>query len=84
MYKIKDWEKAIRYRKDVQFNEIYLKDGLVDIVIGTALVPYRMVRGEVKYRWRKVRWNKYGLCLNANGTEAATLYNYNIHFKVAQ
>ncbi len=84
MYKIKEWEKAIRYRKDVQFNEIYLKDGLVDIVIGTALVPYRMGRGKVKSRWRKVRWNKYGICLNANGTEAATLYHYNIHFNVAQ
>lgn len=84
MYKIKDWERAIRHRKDVQFNEIYLKDGMVDVVIGIILVPYRMVRGQMKTRPRKVRWNKYGICLNANGTEAATLCHYNIHFNIAQ
>lgn len=43
-----------------------------------------MVRGQMKTRPRKVRWNKYGICLNANGTEAATLYHYNIHFNIAQ
>ncbi|MBQ7690470.1 MAG: hypothetical protein IJT30_04655 [Muribaculaceae bacterium] len=80
MHKINDWEKAICRRADVQFNEIYLKDGVVDTVIGVVLVPTRMVRGQIKHRWRKVRWDKYGICLNANGTEGAMLYQYNIHF----
>lgn len=82
MYKIIDWEKAIRRRADVQFNEIYLKEGLVDTVIGTVLIPYRKVHGQVMSRRRKVRWNKFGICLNANGTDGAMLQQYNIHFNL--
>lgn len=80
MHKISEWERAIRRREDIIYNEIYLKDGLVETVIGAVLIPCRVVRGETRARWRKVRWNKYGICLNVNGTLSDMLEQYNIRF----
>lgn len=44
MHKISEWERAIRRREDIIYNEIYLKDGLVETVIGAVLIPCRVVR----------------------------------------
>lgn len=45
-HKIADWEKAIRRRDDIEFEEIYLEDGWVNVVIGTIMQPTkRKVRG---------------------------------------
>lgn len=83
MHKISEWEKAIKHRPKIQFDEIYLKEGLVNTVIGNILVPCRKVRGEIRMRRRKVRWNKYGLCFTINGIADDSLEGYNINFKRA-
>lgn len=78
-HKISDWEKAIRRRDDIEFEEIYLEDGWVSVVIGTILQPTKhKVRGEYRKRKRRVRWNCFGVCMNANGTSNGDLYNFNI------
>ena len=78
-HKISDWKKAIRRRDDIEFEEIYLEDGWVSVVIGTILQPTKhKVRGEYRKRKRRVRWNCFGVCMNANGTSNGDLYNFNI------
>ena len=78
-HKIADWEKAIRRRDDIEFEEIYLEDGWVNVVIGTIMQPAKhKVRGVYRKRKRRVRWNCLGVCMNANGTANADLYNFNI------
>ena len=78
-HKISDWEKAIRRRDDIEFEEIYLEDGWVSVVIGTILQPTKhKVRGEYRKHKRRVRWNCFGVCMNANGTSNGDLYNFNI------
>ncbi len=81
-YKIKDWEDAVKYRHDIDFQEIYLQNGCVKVVIGTVTVlTKRKMRGEFRKLDRKVRWNNLGVCLNANGTHNADLYAFNINLK---
>ena len=78
-HRIADWEKAIRSRDDIEFEEIYLEGGCVDVVIGTVLQPTKhKVRGEYRKRKRRVRWNCFGVCMNANGTSNGDLYQFNI------
>ena len=81
MYRIAEWEQAIRRRTDVRFDEIYLKNGLVEVVIGIVQIPYRRGPGPVHTRDKKVRWNRYGICLNIKGTSAENLDDFNIQFK---
>lgn len=76
MHTIAQWEEAIKNRHDIEFNEIYLKDGKVNIVIGTIKVPYKT---KDCMRTKKVRWNQYGICLDENGLENGILTPYNIH-----
>lgn len=79
-YKIKDWEDAVKHRNDIDFHEIYLHNGCVNVVIGTVTVlTKRKVRGEFRKHDKKVRWNSLGVCLNANGTHNADLYAFNIN-----
>lgn len=78
-HKIADWEKAISKRDDIEFEEIYIEDGWVNVVIGTIMQPTkRKVRGVYRKRKRRVRWNCLGVCMNANGTANSDLYNFNI------
>ena len=77
MYTIAQWERAKLGRSDVEFTEIYLKHGLVNVVIGTIKVPYATKKDA--YRTKKVRWNQFGICLDENGLENSILTPYNIH-----
>ena len=78
-HSIAEWEKAIRKRDDIECEDVYLENGWVDVVIGTIMLPTkRKVRGTYRKRKRRVRWNCFGVCMNANGTSNGDLYNFNI------
>ncbi len=79
MYTIAQWEKAIAKRKDIEFNEIYLKDGVVDRVLGIVKIPYK--NKEDSYRIKKVRWMFDGYCTDANGTHHEELRKFDIRFQ---
>lgn len=79
MYTIAQWETAIAKRKDIEFNEIYLSDGLVDRVLGVIKIPYKTK--EDNYRIKKVRWRWDGFCTDANGTWNEDLRQFDIRFK---
>ena len=79
-HKIAEWEKAIKHRPDIEFQEIYLKDGWVESVVGIVMIPTkRKVRGEIRKKPKRVRWNCFGSCNNVNGSFNHDLYNFNIH-----
>ncbi len=81
-YKISEWEEAIKHRPEIELNEIYLDDGRVRTAIGTVLVPTKhKVRGETQWRQKRVRWNRFGFCMNVNGSHNSTLNQYNIFIK---
>ena len=80
-HRIAEWEKAIKHRPEICFEEIYLKDGLVEVVIGTVLVPTKRKRkGVICKRARRVRWNRYGICFTINNIPMVDLFSYNIKF----
>ena len=74
---IAQWEAAIKRRDDIQFNEIYLTDGLVRTVIGTVLQPSK--RDANHMLTRRVRWNALGVCSTVSGQ--GVLLDYCITFK---
>jgi hypothetical protein len=78
-YRISDFERAIRGREDIEFDEIYLKGGYVDVVIGKVREQMkRKVRGSVRVRSRRVRWNCDGVCLDICGKHLDNLNQFNI------
>lgn len=79
-YNIRSWEKAIKSRDDIVFEEIYLNNGLVARVIGRVAMPYKqVVKGKCYSRPRKVRWDEYGNCYTQQGKESDELQNYNLN-----
>lgn len=79
MYTVAQWEAAIAGRHDIEFNEIYLKDGYVYRVLGAIKIPYKQKEGS--YRIKKVRWLFDGYCTDANGTPHEDLRKYDIQFQ---
>ncbi|MBR5102290.1 MAG: hypothetical protein IK092_04140 [Muribaculaceae bacterium] len=79
MYTIAQWEAAIAKRKDIEFNEIYLTDGLVEHVLGIIKIPYK--NKEDSYRIKKVRWSWDGSCSDANGTWNENLRMFDLRFQ---
>ena len=73
MYTIAQWEEA--KRPEVEFNEIYLKEGKVNVVIGTVMIPYK---NKDAMRIKKVRWNHEGVCMDENGIANELLAPFNI------
>lgn len=79
VHKISEWEKAIEHRPEIEFQEIYLENGGVNVVIGTVMMPTkRKVHGAIGHRPKRVRWNSLGICSNANGSANANLHDFNI------
>lgn len=76
---ISQWEAAIRKRRDIEFSEMYLKEGMVRTVIGFIQYPSR--RKSELLRPRRVRWNSIGECLTPNGERDENLVTYNIFFR---
>ena len=70
---------ALEYDVNAVRDAGLIEDGWVSVVIGTILQPTKhKVRGEYRKRKRRVRWNCFGVCMNANGTSNGDLYNFNI------
>lgn len=76
---IADWERAVEHRSDIEFEQVNLKKGRVESVIGTIQVPCkRKYRGQTHYRTRKVRWNRFGECSSIYNNSSDDLSGYNI------
>lgn len=76
--RIADWERAIEHRSDIEFEQMNLKNGKVQSVIGTIQQPCkRKYKGQTHFRTRRVRWNSFGecLCIYPNSTDKFEGYN---------
>ena len=77
--KIAEWERAIEHRADIEFEQMNLKNGRVESVIGTIQQPCkRKYRGQTHYRTRKVRWNRFGECSSIYSNSLDKFEGYNI------
>lgn len=78
-HKISEWEKAIKRRQDIEFKEIYLDKGFVKVVIGFVIQPTKSrANCSTNSKKRRVRWDKFGICRNVNGTPNDDLKQFNI------
>ena len=77
--RIADWERAIEHRSDIEFEQMSLKNGLVQSVIGTIKQPCkRKFKGQTHFRTRRVRWNCFGECSSIYPNSTDNFEGYNI------
>ncbi len=78
-YRIAEWERAIEHRSDIEFEQMFLKNGKVQSVIGTIQQPCkRKYKGKTHYRTRRVRWNCFGECQGFYPNSTDKFEGYNI------
>ena len=76
---IAEWERAIEHRSDIEFEQMNLKKGRVESVIGTIKQPCkRKYRGQTHFRTRRVRWNCFGECSSIYANSSDDFGGYNI------
>jgi len=77
--RIADWERAIEHRSDIEFEQMFLRNGKVQSVIGTIQQPCkRKYKGQTHFRTRRVRWNSFGECLSIYPNSTDKFDGYNI------
>ncbi len=77
--RIAEWERAIEHRSDIEFEQMNLKNGKVQSVIGTIQQPCkRKYKGQTHFRTRRVRWNSFGECLSIYPNSTDKFEGYNI------
>lgn len=77
--RIAEWERAIEHRSDIEFEQMNLKNGQVQSVIGTIKQHCkRKYKGQTHFRTRRVRWNRFGECSSIYPNSTDRFEGYNI------